>query len=81
MCDRHSTVPLSASNSLQLPSIWSRCSWWATCGAVIAFILPGSLGLSMAGWHLGSAAGAGGFLLILSGHLLVATGGTNAVLH
>ena len=79
--------PSPASNSLQLPSIWKPLQLvGGTSGAVIAlfflsFFLTGALGLSLAGWRLGSAAGAGACLLILLGLLLLATGVADAVLH
>lgn len=53
----------------------------ATAGATMAFVLPGTLALSLAGWRLSSGVGAGGLLLIAAGMLLAVTGIAGAVVH
>ncbi|KAL4440229.1 hypothetical protein ABPG75_003230 [Micractinium tetrahymenae] len=67
--------------AIWLPSVWAPLQLLgATSGSAIAFILPGALALSMAGWRLWGWAGAQGLLLILVGLLLAAAGITKAVL-
>lgn len=59
----------------QMPSIWQPLQLvGATAGAAIAFILPGLLALSLAGWRVCSGGGAASLLLILLGALLAAAG-------
>lgn len=52
----------------------------ATAGTTVAFILPGTLAFSLAGWRLGSRGGVGGLLLVLLGSGLMIAGVISLVL-
>lgn len=65
-----------------MPTIWEPLQLvGATAGAVIAFILPGALALSLARWRLCSGGGAGCLLLIAVGALLAVTGIAGMAVH
>ncbi|PRW39228.1 putative sodium-coupled neutral amino acid transporter 6 [Chlorella sorokiniana] len=78
----YSTLVAVSAAAIAVPSIWEPLRLvGATAGAAIAFILPGALALSLAGWRLCSGGGAGGMLLIAVGLLLVVTGIAGTVVH
>ncbi len=67
---------------LQLPSVWLPLQLiGSTAGAMVAFVLPGTLALTAAGWRPVGAAGLWGLVLVLFGLLLAAAGIASAILH